>query len=323
MPHDCAFDRHRLALGRTRRKAARGSQRGLRRRRDFRKRLAVVQRQPARRREALPRSRSCDLRVPAVSRFRGHAGAATRPQFRQSRTQVRPDAGTGDRFAAGLQQYFAGLARRHRSRRGGFSRTRRTCRCARPAGRLRGAGLGTPRQRLSRRLGDRAACRPPIDRDHPRQLPCAGAGVSDQRDRIDPGRQDFPRSAGGRAETRSRCAVLEPAFPLLPRTGRPAGGRFHGRGADDRLWRPAVAGDLQRSVPLRLRGPHRDRRTALADAAGRPACGDLVGCASAKAATESAQPRRRVHRIRRQRSQGRRPGGAARPARLSKDRLAS
>ena len=42
------------------------------------------------------------------------------------------------------------------------------------ARRLRGAGLGTPCQRLPRRLGDRAARRSPRDRNHPRQLSRAG-----------------------------------------------------------------------------------------------------------------------------------------------------
>ena len=162
--------------GLARRKAARRRRRRLRRRRDFRERPLDVQRQSARRRQSLPRPRAFDLRVPAVSRFRGHARAAARPQFCQGRTQVRPDAGIRDRFAADLQQCFAGLARRHRPRRRGFSRTWRTRRGARPARRLRGAGLGPPRQRLSRRLGDRAARRPQVDRNHSRQLSCAGAG---------------------------------------------------------------------------------------------------------------------------------------------------
>ena len=291
-----------------RRKAARRRRRRLRRRRDFRERPLDVQRQSARRRQALPRSRAFDLRVPAVSRFRGHARAAARPQFREGRTQVRPDAGIADRSAADLQQCFAGLARRHRPRRGGFPRTRRTRRFARPARRLRGAGLGPPRQRLPRRLGNRAARRPQGDRNHSRQFSCAGAVASGRGDPFDPGRQDLSGPARGRAKTRSRRAVLEPAFPLLPRTGRSAGGRFHGRREDHRLCRPAVAGNFQRSVSRRLRGPHRHRRTAFADPAGRSAGGRPVqvrrrrprcnrrrtAAASDSSSSPSAKPRPRI-----------------------------
>ncbi len=87
-------------------------------------------------------------------------------------------------------------------------------------------------------------------------------------DSIDPGRQDLSGATGRRAETRPRRAVLEPAFPLLPGAGRPAGRRLHGSRARHRLCGPAVAGNLQRPVSRRLRGPHRDRRPALADPAG-------------------------------------------------------
>ena len=52
------------------------------------------------------------------------------------------------------------VARRHRPGRGRFPRTRRARGKARPARRLRGAGLGPARQRPSRRLGDRAPRRP-------------------------------------------------------------------------------------------------------------------------------------------------------------------
>ena len=50
---------------------------------------------------------------------------------------------------------------------------------------------------------------------------------------------------------------------------------LHGSCAGDRLCRPAVAGDFQRSVSLRLRGPHRDRRAAFADSARGSACGEV------------------------------------------------
>ena len=142
--------------------------------------------------------------------------------------------------------------------------------------------------------------------------------------RFDPGGQDLSGPARGRAKARSRRTVLEPAFPLLPGTGRSAGGRFHGRGEDHRLYRPAVAGNFQRPVSRRLCGPHRHRRTAFADPAGGSARGRPVQCVGGgRAAAKGTEPRRRIHRVRHQRSQGRGSGSPVRSARLSQDRLAS
>ena len=73
----------------------------------------------------------------------------------------------------------------------------------------------------------------------------------------------FLVQAGRRAEARPRRTVLEPAFPLLPGPGRPAGRAIRGSRARYRLCGPVVAGDIQRPVSRRLRGPHRDRRAAL------------------------------------------------------------
>ena len=67
-------------------------------------------------------------------------------------------------------------ARRHRPRRRRSARTGRARGQARPACRLRGAGLGPLCQRLPGRLGDRAARQSSCDRHHPRQLPHARAG---------------------------------------------------------------------------------------------------------------------------------------------------
>ena len=64
------------------------------------------------------------------------------------------------------------------------------------------------------------------------------------RHTIDPGRQDLSGAARRRAETRARRAVLEPAFPLLPRAGRSAGGRFHG----SRVRPPAMPGPLSLEI---------------------------------------------------------------------------
>ena len=149
---------------------------------------------------------------------------------------------------------------------------------------------GRARQRLPRRLGDRAARRPQIDRHHSRQLSCAGAVVSDDADSIDPGRQDLSGATGRRAETRPRRAVLEPAFPLLPGPGRPGGRAVRGSRARHRLCGPAVAGNIQRPVSRRLRGPHRDRRAALPHPARgrRPRRGVGRACHAAAAEGDAA-----------------------------------
>ena len=147
----------------------RGEARGDRRRRvqgrrDFRERPAVVQRHAGRRsRRAAPISawRSSPSSRSAISRAcRRQARAGVRAR----RAQVRPDGGTRLRSADGVLERVAGQRRRHRSRRRRLPRTRRARREARHAGRLRGAGLGPPHQRLSRRLGGGAARRPPVGR---------------------------------------------------------------------------------------------------------------------------------------------------------------
>ena len=196
---------------------------GFERGRDFRERSVVVRRKSARGGAAVQGPQSRDLRVPAVPRFRGHAGAAAGAQFCPRRAQVRPDAGARHRSAADLLQRLARLARRHRPRRGRFSRARRARRQAWLARRLRGAGLGPPCQRLSRRLGDRAPRRSSRDRRHPRQLSRARARLSGSRDGLDPRRQDLSGAACRCAKARARHPVVEPALPLLPRPGRSAG----------------------------------------------------------------------------------------------------
>ena len=144
------------------------------------------------------------------------------------------------------------------------------------------------------------------------------------RDSIDPGRQDLSGAAGRRAEARPRRAVLEPAFPLLPGPGRSAGRR--------RSWKPCWP------PAMRARCRWRYSTTSFAPAprsAPRP-----TGCAPSScsridvarrcvrrsgdaAAAEGEEPRRRLHRVRRQRRQSQRPCRAVRPARLSQDRRAS
>ena len=126
-------------------------------------------------------------------------------------------------------------ARRHRPRGGGFPRTRRTRRQARPARRLRGAGLGPAHQRPSRRLGDRAPRRSSECRTDPRLLPHAGAQDRRRLDPVDPARQDLHRAARRCAADRHGLSLLEPALPQHAGPGRPAGEGLHARGRRDRL----------------------------------------------------------------------------------------
>ena len=105
--------------------------------------------------------------------------------------------------------------------------------------------------------------------------------------------------------TRPRHPVVEPAFPLLPRAGRSAGRRLHGRGAATGYAGPLsleifndqfragsavrTAIDGLRSLIL-LRGPAR---------------GAAVRSFGAPLAPKAQERRRRLHRVRRQRDQGR------------------
>ncbi len=142
----------------------------------------------------------------------------------------------------------------------------------------------------------------PADRHHPRQLPYAGARFSRLADRGDPRRQDLPGSARGCAAARSRRAVLEPALPLLPRTGKSSRRRFHAGGRRHRLQRAAVAGNLQRPVPRAIDPGGRGRRDALAGADGQrtaqgrscPACARRASrtrISSSSPSTRATRPR--------------------------------
>ncbi len=117
------------------------------------------------------RARPEDRDVPAVPRFRGHAGAAAQPHLRPRRAQVRSDGRARLRPVDDLQQCRAGFARRHRPRGGGFPRAWRARAEARHPRRLRGAGVGQAHQRLPRLLGGGAPRRPSGDRADARQLP--------------------------------------------------------------------------------------------------------------------------------------------------------
>ena len=257
---------------------------------------------PRRYRQGNGRSRPQGDHLPAVPRFRRHAGAAAHAHVRPGRTQVRPDAGARLRPADGVQQRVAGIARRHRPRRGRFPRARRTRRQARLARRLRGAGLGPPHQRLSRRLGGGAARRSSVDRPRARQLPYLRAQDRPQADARDsratgffwcssPTRPGstwiFCRGAGISAASRARATCRSSiSWQAL---------------AGHRICRRIFARNLQRSVPRRLAALGRGRRPALADLSGGSAArherrrrARYSGDAAAR-----QMPRRRVHRIRR------------------------
>ncbi|GAA0008421.1 hypothetical protein BRDID11002_84300 [Bradyrhizobium diazoefficiens] len=165
--------------------------------------------------------------------------------------------------------------------------------------------------------------------DHPRSASSStvfmhSPRLSGPRDGLDPRRQDLSGAARRRTKARARHLVLEPALPLVPRPGRSAGRRIHGGGRGDRLCRTAVAGDFQRPVPRRLGGPDRHRRPALADSAGGPACTGLAEARQRTTGAEGQKSRHRLHRVCRQRDQGRRNSPAccrssdsARPASIA------
>ena len=146
-----------------------------------------------------------------------------------------------------------------------------------PARRLRGAGLGSPRQRPPRRLGDRAARRPSQHRADPRLLPHAGATDRRGHDPRHSRRPHLHRPARRRAAHRHGPAVLEPALPQHARRRRSAGCRLHARGRGDGLRRPALARDLQRPVPRRLAQIDRGRWPPLARLSDGPGAARRAG----------------------------------------------
>ena len=216
-------DCHGLPERRPRREARRHRRRRLQGRRDLRERPALLRRHASRRAQAGRRSRARDRRLPAVPRFRGHAGRQARARVRARRAQVRPDAGARLRSPAGVLERLAGKPRRHRSRRSRPPRAGRAGDEARPAHRLRGAGLGPPHQRLPRRLGGGAPRRPCRHRPGARQLPHALARKTDLKAMaLDPARPHLPGAGRRRARARHGPAIVEPALPQFPGPGRSA-----------------------------------------------------------------------------------------------------
>ena len=200
----------------------------------------------------------------AVPRLRGHAGRPARARLRARRAQVRRHAGARQRPADDLQQRLARVAGRHRPRGRRPARARRARGQARPAHRLRGAGLGPAHQRLPRRLGGGAPRRPSGGRAGARQLPHPGARA--------------PTSATIRSIPRDRIFLVQLADAPLLHMDYLSWSRhfrnFPGQGELPVLDfmeallatgydGAALARDLQRPVPRRL-GAQRRRSTAIA-----------------------------------------------------------
>ena len=126
---------------------------------------------PAEVKRIAARSRPAHPAVPAVPRFRGGAARPHGEEPRPRRTQVRRDGAARRRPDAGA----AATSRPTRSTttRGGRrpARARRARRAARLPHRLRGAGLGPPRQHVRPRLEARAGGGPSGGRPGGGQLP--------------------------------------------------------------------------------------------------------------------------------------------------------
>ncbi len=229
------LDRHRVAVGRLSREAGGHRHGRLRRDRDLRDRFRRLRRQPARGGGDGARPWAGDLAVPAVSRFRGHAGRGAVARLRPGGAEVRSDGRTWRRSGAGLFERRGRGDGGDRPGRRRFLRTGRTGSAARHSDRLRGAGLGPARQRPSRRLGGGATggscqCRP-----DPRQLPHAGAKDRPRHHPPHPGRPHLLRATRGCAEDRHGPALLVAALPQHAGAGRSGRDGFHAGGGGDRL----------------------------------------------------------------------------------------
>ena len=141
------------------------------------------------------------------------------------------------------------------------------------APRIRGARLGPPCQRLDRRLGHRARRRSAQSRHRARQLSYLRARHSDRAARQYSSREDRARAGGGRARAGHGPPVVEPALSLLSGAGRLSDRRLSRCGDAHGLSRPAVARNLQRSVPRRLRDSDGCGRHTIAARGRRRACG--------------------------------------------------
>ena len=188
----------------------------------------------------------------------------------------------------------------------------------------RGAGLGTSRQRLSRRLGDRAPRRSQIDRDHSRQFPRAGAVVSDR-----------PRSSRSRRTRSFWCSWptrRSSASTCCPGAGISAASRAR---AICR-WRAFMEAVPRPAMPARCRWRYSTISSAPAPrSAPRPTGCVRSSCwriswrrAATGAPAARLQPKAQSRGVgfvefAVRRSQSQRACRAVRPARLSQDRLPS
>ena len=222
-------------------------------RRDLRERSPVVQRHARRRAPHGGRPRHADHHLPAVPRLRGHARRQAHPRLRPRGAQVRPDAGAGLRPAAGLLQRLAGqrsaASTAPRPTLPSSASAPASAACASASRRWPGDATSTTTATPGRR------CAAPTTRP---SASCSTASIPGAQDRpeghpLHPARPHLPGAGRGRARARHGPAVLEPALPQLSGPGRPCRARFHGGAAGHGVRWPAVAGDLQRPVPGRLR----------------------------------------------------------------------
>ena len=272
----------------------------------------------------LPRPRSRDLRVPAVPRFRGHAGAAARAQFARAERKfdLMQELGT-DLLLICSNVSPASL--------GGIDRAADDFRELGERAAARGLRVGYEAFAWGRHVNDYRDAWEIVRRaDHP-----AIGIILDSFHALAPG---FPTRAMASIPADKIFLVQLADAPKLeldilswsrhfrcfPGQGDLPVARVHGSGRGDRLCRAAVAGDLQRPVPRRLGGPQTaiDGLRSLILLRG-PACG-AIGRSSpasrwrrrrrAAASASSSLPSTRQ-----------RPANspACSPARFSQDRHAS
>ena len=206
------------------------------------------------------------------------------------RAQVRRHGAAGRGHHAGVLQRLPGRDRRRRPGRRAPARPGRAGRGPRHDDRLRGAGLGPACQRLPALMGDRPGGRPPGARRVPGQLPYPLARPGPGGDPPDPRRQDLLPAAGRRAGTGDGRAAVVPALPLLPRPGRLRPARLPGARTGGGIWRPAVAGGIQRHFPAGRTGIHRGRCHAVAAVPGGIAPGTAGGARRGRHPGVGARP---------------------------------
>ena len=149
------------------------------------------------------------LRILLFQPFRDFEAAPRAPhgeEFRSRREQVRRDGAARRRPDAGVQQHRAGYDRRRQRRGRGPARARRARRAARLPHRLRGAGVGPPRQQVRPCLEARAGGGPSGCRPRGRQLPYLRDRGRRRADRRDSRRPHLLHPARRRADDAARPA---------------------------------------------------------------------------------------------------------------------